>query len=147
MEQGRFTSANICLVSQKIPRPLWNARDHYHHWTISFASWIQSIRSRNISLRYIQYCTRLHLGISSSLLLSVIYNQILYSVSQDGRSIFWEVIVLFITRRNVYINMCSIPNRFRNRAIWMYNCKIVDKKEILRTVSNIYCSSNKFVGL
>jgi len=34
--------------------------------------------------------------------------------------------------------MCHIPNGFRDRAIWMYNRKIVDKKEILRvrTVSN-----------
>jgi len=44
--------------------------------------------------------------------------------------------------------MCPIPNGFRDRAIWMYNRKIVDKKEILRvrTVSNtgIYCSSNRF---
>ena len=43
--------------------------------------------------------------------------------------------------------MCPIPNGFRNRDIWMYNRKIVDKKEILRvrTVSNtgIYCSSDR----
>ena len=45
------------------------------------------------------------------------------------------------------MNMCPIPNDFRDRAIWMYNRKIVDKKEILRvrTVSNtgVYCSSNR----
>jgi len=45
--------------------------------------------------------------------------------------------------------MCPIPNGFRGRAIWMYNRKFVDKKEILRvrTVSNtgIY-SSNDRVG-
>jgi len=42
--------------------------------------------------------------------------------------------------------MCPIPNGFRDRAILMYNRKIVDKKEIsrVRTVSNtgIYCSSD-----
>ena len=40
--------------------------------------------------------------------------------------------------------MCPIPNRFRDRAISLYNCKIVDK-EILRIDSNIgnYCSSDK----
>jgi hypothetical protein len=43
--------------------------------------------------------------------------------------------------------MCPIPNDFRDRAMWMYSYKIVDKKEILRTVSNIYCSSDKFVSL
>ena len=40
--------------------------------------------------------------------------------------------------------MYPIPNGFRDRAIWIYNRKIVDKKEILRvrTVPNsgIYCS-------
>jgi hypothetical protein len=42
--------------------------------------------------------------------------------------------------------MCPIPNGFRDRAISQYSCKIVDKKEILRTVSNtgIYCSV--FIG-
>ena len=45
------------------------------------------------------------------------------------------------------MNMCSIPNGFRDRAIWIYSRKIVDKKEILRvrTVSDtgIYCSSDR----
>jgi hypothetical protein len=41
--------------------------------------------------------------------------------------------------------MCSIPNIFRARAISLYNFKIVDKEEILRTVSNtgIYFSSGE----
>jgi hypothetical protein len=41
--------------------------------------------------------------------------------------------------------MCPISNCFRDRAISLYSSKIVDKKEILRTVSNtgIYCSSDK----
>jgi hypothetical protein len=32
--------------------------------------------------------------------------------------------------------MCPIPNGCRDRAISLYSPKIVDKKEILRTVSN-----------
>jgi hypothetical protein len=32
--------------------------------------------------------------------------------------------------------MCPFPNGFRDRAISLYSSKIVDKKEILRTVSN-----------
>jgi hypothetical protein len=57
-------------------------------------------------------------------------------VSQEERSIFWEVTVSV---------MCPIPNGFRDTAISLYSSKTVDKKEILRTVSNtvIYCSSNK----
>jgi hypothetical protein len=43
--------------------------------------------------------------------------------------------------------MCPIPNGFRDRDISLYSSKIVDKKEILRTVSNsgIYCSSDNVV--
>jgi hypothetical protein len=38
-----------------------------------------------------------------------------------------------------------IPNGFQGRAISLYSSKIVDKKEILRTVSHTgsYCSSDK----
>ena len=70
----------------------------------------------------------------------------IYRVSQEESSIFWKVIVSVIRNINVYMNMCPIPNGFWDRAIWMYNRNIVDKKEILcvRTVSNtgIYCSSD-----
>jgi hypothetical protein len=43
------------------------------------------------------------------------------------------------------MDMCSIPNGFRDRAIPLYSSKLLDKKKILRTVSNnvIYCSSDK----
>jgi hypothetical protein len=41
--------------------------------------------------------------------------------------------------------MSPIPNGFRDIAISLYSPRSVDKKEILRTVSNtgIYCSSDK----
>ena len=38
-------------------------------------------------------------------------------VSQEERSIFWEVIVSVILSKNVYMNMCPIPNGFRYRSI------------------------------
>jgi hypothetical protein len=43
--------------------------------------------------------------------------------------------------------MCPIPNSFRDTDISLYGSKIVDKKEIIRTVPNagIYCSSDKVV--
>jgi len=67
----------------------------------------------------------------------------IYRVSQEESSIIWEDIVSVILSKNVCTNMCPIPNGYRDRGIWVYNCKIVDKKEILhvRTVSNtgIYC--------
>jgi len=45
-----------------------------------------------------------------------VYTRI-YRVSQEERSIFWEVIVSGILRKNVYMNMCPIPKGFRDRAI------------------------------
>jgi hypothetical protein len=38
-------------------------------------------------------------------------------VSQDERTIFWEVIVSVILSKKLYMNMCPIPNGFRDRAI------------------------------
>jgi hypothetical protein len=42
-------------------------------------------------------------------------------VSQEERSIFWEVIVLVILSKNVYVYMCPILNGFRDRAISLYS--------------------------
>jgi hypothetical protein len=41
--------------------------------------------------------------------------------------------------------MCPIPKGFQDRVILLCSSKIVNKKEILRTVYNtgIYCSSGK----
>jgi hypothetical protein len=63
-------------------------------------------------------------------------------VPQEERSIFWEV---SHSKQKLYMYMCSILYGFRDRAISLYTSKIVDKKEILRTVSNagIYCSNEK----
>jgi hypothetical protein len=36
---------------------------------------------------------------------------------REGRSIFWEVIVSVILSKKLYVNMCLIPNGFRDRAI------------------------------
>jgi hypothetical protein len=57
----------------------------------------------------------------------------------------WEVIVSVMLSKKLYIYICPILNSFRNRGISLYSSKIIDKKEILRTVSNtgIYCSSDK----
>jgi len=59
-------------------------------------------------------------------------------------SIFWVVTVSVILSKKVYMYMCPIRKGFRDRAISLYSCKIVDK-EILHTVSNIgiYCSRDK----
>jgi hypothetical protein len=45
-------------------------------------------------------------------------------------SVFWEVTVSV----KLYMYMCPIPNSFRDKVISLYSPKIVDKKEILRTV-------------
>jgi hypothetical protein len=44
-----------------------------------------------------------------------------YRVSQEERSIFWEVIVSVILSRKLYMYMCIIPNRFRDTAISLYS--------------------------
>jgi hypothetical protein len=48
-------------------------------------------------------------------------------------------------KKNVYMYMCSIPKGFWDTDISLYSSKIVDKEEILRTISNtgIYYWSNK----
>ena len=33
-------------------------------------------------------------------------------MSQEERSIFWDVIISVIVRKNIYMNMCPVPNGF-----------------------------------
>jgi hypothetical protein len=61
-------------------------------------------------------------------------NEQIYRVSQEERSIFWEVTVSVILSKKVYMYMCHIPNGFRDRAVSLYSSKIVDKKEITMSV-------------
>jgi hypothetical protein len=63
------------------------------------------------------------------------------------RSICWEAIVSVILSNIVYMYRCPIPNGFWDRAISLYSFKIVDKKDILCTVSNtgIYCLSDSLL--
>jgi hypothetical protein len=42
---------------------------------------------------------------------------VLYRVSQEEMSILWEVKVSVILSKKLYMNMCPIPNGFRDRAI------------------------------
>jgi hypothetical protein len=69
-----------------------------------------------------------------------------YRVSQEERPIFWRVIVSVILSKKMYMYMSFIPNGFRDRAISLYSSKFVDKKEILRTVSNSGIYSSDKVG-
>jgi hypothetical protein len=45
----------------------------------------------------------------------------LYRVSQEERSIFWEVTVSVILSKRVYKYICPIPNGFRDIAISLYS--------------------------
>jgi hypothetical protein len=62
-----------------------------------------------------------------------------------GRVSILECHIIGHYKKKVYVYMCPIANGFRDTAISLCSSKIVDKKEILRTVSNtgIYCSSDK----
>jgi hypothetical protein len=73
--------------------------------------------------------------------IKLISSCLIYRVSQEERSIFWEVIVLVILNRKVYMYMCRVLNGFRDRAISLYNSKTVDKKDVSN--AGIYCSSDK----
>ena len=44
-------------------------------------------------------------------------NTRIYRVFQEERSIFWEFIVTVILSKNIYVNMCPIPNGFRDTGI------------------------------
>ena len=63
---------------------------------------------------------------------------------QEKMSIFCDVIVSVILNKKLFMYMRPIPNGYRDRAMSLYSCKIVDQ-EVLRTVSNIgkYCLSDK----
>jgi hypothetical protein len=68
----------------------------------------------------------------------------LYKKYPEVRSVFWEVTLSVTLNKK---RMCPIPSGFRDTDISLYSSKIVDKKEILRTVSNTgNCSSNGKVG-
>jgi hypothetical protein len=52
-----------------------------------------------------------------------------YRLSQEERSIFWEVTVSVILRKKkVYMYMCHVPNGFRDTTISPHNSKIVKNK-------------------
>jgi hypothetical protein len=72
-----------------------------------------------------------------------LHSRQIYRMFQEERSVFWEVIVSAILSKILY--MCPIPNGFRDRAVSLYSSKIVDKKELSRSVSDtgLYCSSDK----
>jgi hypothetical protein len=61
---------------------------------------------------------------------SLVKHQILTfcRISQEERSVLWEVIVLVILSKKVCMYKCLIPNGFRGRAISLYSYKFVDKK-------------------
>ena len=56
---------------------------------------------------------RLHGELASRLTSLYMY---IYRVSQEERSIFWEVKVSVILSKNVYMNMYPVLNGFRDRA-------------------------------
>jgi hypothetical protein len=53
--------------------------------------------------------------------IAFLQNIAIYRVSQEERSIFWEVIVSVILSKKVYMYMCPILNGFRDRAISPYS--------------------------
>ena len=59
-----------------------------------------------------------HVSCNMSYVIYIIYMiYMIHRVSQEERSIFWEVIISVILSKNIYMNTCPIPNGFRDRAI------------------------------
>jgi hypothetical protein len=83
--------------------------------------------------------------VKHNITLKYIYN--IQSVPGGKVNILGGHIASVILSKKVYMYsyMCPILNDFRGRAISLSSSKIVEKKEILRTVSNtgIYCSSER----
>ena len=53
---------------------------------------------------------------------------LIYRVSQEERSIFWEVIVSVILSKKLYMNMCPIPNGWMKSEV---HRKKVDRRHEL----------------
>jgi hypothetical protein len=51
----------------------------------------------------------------------LLLKRVIYRVSQEERSVFWEVTVSAILNKKVYIYICPIPNGFRDRATSLYS--------------------------
>ena len=56
---------------------------------------------------------------------SVIGEVCVYRVIQKERSVFWEVIIWVVVRKEVRLNMCLMMNDYRNRALKIYKCKSI----------------------
>jgi hypothetical protein len=69
----------------------------------------------------------------------LIFYILMYRVSQEERSVFWEVILSVILSKKVYMYMWPISSGSR----------IDDKREILRTVpiTDIHCSRDEVATL
>jgi hypothetical protein len=92
--------------------------------TISHLQWIFS-ESSDISLvtfmlsvvvRYKRTKRILIMSIDMTTQLGVAVRYIC-RMSQEERSIFWDVVISVILSKKLYMNMCPIPNGFRDRAI------------------------------
>jgi hypothetical protein len=74
---------------------------------------------RQVSFLSVNYCVIYPSSLSLSLYMYIyIY---IYRVSQEERSLFWEVIVSVILSKIVYMFMCPIPNGFRETAGSLYS--------------------------
>ena len=87
------------------------AKDGTIIWRMRVACW--TTQAYRLTLRIcIIYCFS-----TATVVTRTSLNIILYRVSQEERSIFLEFIVPVILSKKLYMNMCPIPNDFRDRAI------------------------------
>jgi hypothetical protein len=79
---------------------------------------VPDLAREKISLaRGIHFCPNFFVCFFCDQRLYIVKNMPIYRVSQEEKSIFWEVILSVILSKKLYMNMCPIPNGFRDRAI------------------------------
>jgi hypothetical protein len=61
---------------------------------------------------------------------------------QRERSLFWEMIISFIVRKNVHMNMYLILNDYRDRAVWIYKYKSILNGNKEREITYSYFDFN-----
>jgi hypothetical protein len=65
----------------------------------------------------------------------------IHRVSEEERTILWEIIASVILSKNLYMNMCPIPNGFRDRAllvVWLGRPVLSFPPALLREGRSIY---------